>query len=267
MALIEARGVSYSYNGKQALSRIDLSIGSGQFVVVLGPNGSGKSTLARLLNAIILPTQGEVSVDGHLTSDKAFVFDIRKTAGLVLQNPDNQIIGDTVEDDIAFALENMGLHPSWIDSIITDVLEQTGLTAQRFSNPRELSGGQKQLLCIAGILAMKGRCIILDEALSMLDRENRNLIVDLLHRLNRENGLTVVMTSQDTEDALNADLVVVLDGGKVIASGKPEDVRIVPESFASSVASMLRERGVSVPDDVITEDGLLKALSKKGAVG
>lgn len=266
MALIEARGVSYSYNGKQALSGIDLSIGSGQFVVVLGPNGSGKSTLARLLNAIILPTQGEVSVDGHLTSDKASVFDIRKTAGLVLQNPDNQIIGDTVEDDIAFALENMGLHPSWIDSIITDVLEQTGLTALRFSNPRELSGGQKQLLCIAGILAMKGRYIILDEALSMLDRENRNLIVDLLHRLNRENGLTVVMTSQDTEYALDADLVVVLDDGKVIASGKPEDVRIVPESFASSVASMLRERNVAVSEEVVSEDGLLKALSKKGAV-
>ena len=260
MPLIEVKDVSYSYRGRTALSCVDLSIEAGSFVAVLGSNGAGKSTLARILNATLLPTGGEVLVDGLSSSDIANSFGIRKTVGLVLQNPDNQIIGDTVEDDVAFALENMGMLPNWIDSIVTDVLKYTGLSDLRFSDPHRLSGGQKQLLAIAGVLAMKPKCVVLDESLSMLDPKSRRSILSLLHRLNRENGLTIVMMTQDVSDAMDCDRVIILESGRIAASGAPGEVGL-DDGFVSSLVSALKENGFPVRDGVVSEDDLIAVLT------
>ena len=164
MSLIEVEGVSFSYSGKQVLTDVALRIEEGSFVAVLGQSGAGKTTLARILNATLKPDRGSVSICGVECNDKASVFNARRNVGLVMQNPESQIIGDTVEDDVAFALENMGLGRDEMERRISSALEATSLSGLRFRNPRELSGGQKQLLAIAGVLAMQCRCIVLDEA-------------------------------------------------------------------------------------------------------
>ena len=256
--LIEVKAASYSYKNTKVLSDLDLTVEEGQFVAVIGPNGSGKSTLAKLLNAILVPSEGCVTVDGHSTSDSSLVYEIRKTVGLVLQNPDNQIIGDTVEDDVAFSLENMGLLPSWMDQIITDALSKTGLSDLRYRNPKELSGGQKQLLAIASVLAMKPKCMVLDEALSMLDSKGRSSVLALLHRLNKETGLTVVLITQEPSEALDADVIYKLEDGR-ITDISPQKLS---SPFALELVSKLRERDVAVPDDVINADSLLSYLTR-----
>jgi len=256
--LIEVKAASYSYKNTKVLSDLNLTVKEGQFVAVIGPNGAGKSTLAKLLNAILVPSEGSVTVDGNITSDKSSVYEIRKTVGLVLQNPDNQIIGDTVEDDVAFSLENMGFLPSWMDQIITDVLSKTGLSDLRYKNPRELSGGQKQLLAIASVLAMKPKCIVLDEALSMLDSKGRKTVLSLLHKMNKEVGLTVVLITQDVSDALEADEIYSLEAGRIAAISPQK----LSSPFALELAKKLRERKIDIPKDVITSDGLLSYLTR-----
>ena len=261
--LIEVKAASYSYKNTKVLSDVNLTFNEGQFAAVIGPNGSGKSTLSKLLNALLLPSEGSVTVDGHSTADISFVYEIRKTVGLVLQNPDNQIIGDTVEDDVAFALENMGILPSWMDTIITDVLSRTGLSDLRFRNPRELSGGQKQLLAIASVLAMKPKCIVLDEALSMLDKDGRRTVLSLLHRLNKETGLSVILITQDVQDALEADVIFSLKGGTIKAFSAQD----FPSPFVADLVSELRTRNLIIPEEVVSDDGLIRYLTCGGKCG
>lgn len=261
--LIEVKAASYSYKNTKVLSDVNMTVDEGQFVAVIGPNGSGKSTLSKLLNAILLPSEGAVTVDGHNTADSSFVYEIRKTVGLVLQNPDNQIIGDTVEDDVAFSLENMGLLPSWMDTIITDVLSCTGLSDLRNKNPRELSGGQKQLLAIASVLAMKPKCIVLDEALSMLDKDGRRTVLALLHRLNKDSGLSVILITQDVQDALEADVIFKLENGRITASSALD----LSSPFAIGLVTELRKRNLNMPDDVVSEDTLIEYLTHGGKSG
>lgn len=261
--LIEVKAVSYSYKNTKVLSDVNLIVKEGQFVAIMGPGGAGKSTLARLLNAIFVPSEGSVTVDGHRTADSPSVYEIRKTVGLVLQNPDNQIIGDTVEDDVAFSLENMGLLPSWMDQIITEVLSVTGLSEFRYRNPRELSGGQKQLLAIASVLAMKPKCIVLDEALSMLDAKGRCAVLSLLHRLNKDTGLAVVLITQDVKEALEADVVFRLECGRI----KKLSVQDIHSPFASGLVSELRKRNIDIPGEVLSEESLIDYLASGGKSG
>ena len=268
MSLIEVEGVSFSYSGKQVLTDVALRIEEGSFVAVLGQSGAGKTTLVRILNATLKPDRGSVSVCGIECNDKASVFNARRNVGLVMQNPESQIIGDTVEDDVAFALENMGLGRDEMERRISSALEATSLSGLRFRNPRELSGGQKQLLAIAGVLAMQCRCIVLDEALSMLDKRARTEILALLHKLNRETGLSVVMMTHKADDAVSADVIHLMEKGRIVKSGSPKEVlaseaskQIVSQSFACSLACELRKRGMEIPSDIVCEDDLFTYLS------
>lgn len=274
MSLIEVKEVSFSYKGKQVLSNLALRIEEGSFVAILGQSGSGKTTLARLLNSTLKPDSGSISVCGVECKDKASIFSARRNVGLVMQNPDSQIVGDTVEDDVAFALENMGLERSEIEKRICTALEATNLSSLRLSSPRELSGGQKQLLAIAGVLAMQCRCIVLDEALSMLDKRGRSEILALLHKLNKETGLSVVMMTHSPEEALHADVVHLLDNGQIVKSGSPKGVlasealrQIDCKSFASALVLELRKRGMEIPSDIVSDDDLCAYLSGKGGLG
>ncbi len=267
MSLIEVRGASYKYRTISAVSKLNLKVDQGSFVTVIGPSGSGKSTLARLLNAILVPQAGEVVIDGSSTSDEGKLFRIRRTVGLVLQNPDNQIVGDTVEDDVAFSLENLGMESQKMEIIISEVLSKVGLSDCRDASPHSLSGGQKQLLAIAGVLAMGPKCLVLDEALSMLDTESRRAVLSLLHRLNREEGLTVILMSHSFEDSLESDLVHVMEGGRIVHSGEPEEVIKAlggTPNFATALASELRSRGMDIPGDIVTEQALASFLCKGG---
>ena len=272
MSLIEVKEVSFSYKGKQVLKDLALRIEEGSFVAILGQSGCGKTTLARILNATLTPNNGSISVCGVECKDKASIFNARHNVGLVMQNPDSQIVGDTVEDDVAFALENMGLERSEMEKHIFGALEATNLSDLRFRNPRELSGGQKQLLAIAGVLAMQCRCIVLDEALSMLDKRARTEILSLLHKLNKETGLSIVMMTHSPEEALHADVVHLLDNGQIVKSGSPKEVlasealrQIDCKSFASALVLELRKRGMEIPSDIVSDDDLCAYLSGKGA--
>ena len=263
MSLIEVHGVFYYYKGRKALSNVSLSIDEGSFIVVLGHSGAGKSTLARILNSTLKPNRG--SVDSGKVP-------LRSLVGLVLQNPDSQIMGDTVEEDVAFALENMGLEPDEMERRIEASLSAVGLSAYRFSDPRKLSGGQKQLLAIACVLAMETRCIVLDEALSMLDCKTRADVLCLLGKLAREKGVAVVLLGHSADDAAMADVVHIMQDGSIVASGKPSDVFSSPEaqsvlsvSFVSRLKSALRSRGVDVPASIVDQTGLLSHLTGKGA--
>ncbi len=273
--LIELKDVSFSYstgNGSvEALSGLNLSIEDGSFVAVVGSNGSGKSTFAKLLNALIVPSSGSVIVDGLDSHDKSNTYAIRSKVGLVFQNPDNQIVSDSVEDDIAFGLENMGLGLEEMKARLERCLSLTGLTPLRHSSPDKLSGGQKQLVAIAGILAMQPKCVVLDEATAMLDPNGRRMVLELCHRLNREIGMTVVLITHYMEECIDADRVVVFDKGCLAVDGTPADVF----SNASLVRSLglklppvteLSERliasGIDIPHGILTSEELCNALRK-----
>jgi len=262
--MLELDNVSYSYNNAKssslafscelfpALSNVDLSIEDGSFVAVLGSNGSGKSTFAKLLNALLVPTRGKVLIDGLDSSDKTNLFAIRSKVGVVFQNPDTQIICDTVEDDIAFGLENIGLPADEMKERIERCLQLTGLESIRNCNPQKLSGGQKQLVAIAGILVMQPKCIVLDEATAMLDPLGRKTVIDFVSRLNHELGITIVFITHHMEECVHANRIVVFDNGKVAIDDKSQKVFSNPTS--------LKNLGLSFPQ--ITE--LCERLIKKG---
>lgn len=274
MSLIELQGVSFSYKDKKVLSNLALRIEEGSFVAILGESGAGKSTLARILNTTLRPNRGSVEICSIKCVDKASCIQARCNVGLVMQNPDSQIVGDTVEDDVAFALENMGLDRDEMEKRIASALDVVGLSNLRYSNPRELSGGQKQLLAIAGALAMQCRCIVLDEALSMLDPASCDSILGLLERLNREVCLTVVLMTHSVYEAQMADVVHIIKNGSLVESGSPKDVLdsvaarpFVNGSFIWKLASELRKRGMDIPEGTATEDELFAVVSKKGGFG
>lgn len=251
------------------LKGVDLGIRKGQFVAVLGHNGSGKSTLAKHFNAILLPTSGKVLVEGIDTADEDRLFDIRQKVGMVFQNPDNQIVATIVEEDVAFALENMGVEPAEIRRRVDDALKQVDMYEYRERAPHQLSGGQKQRVAIAGILAMRPDCIVLDEPTAMLDPKGRSEVMKTIRYLNREFGTTVVLITHYMDEAAASDRVVVVDNGVVLRDGTPKEVFSQVELLKSvgldvpqvtELIYELRKEGVDLPQDILTEDECYEAL-------
>lgn len=253
----------------QAVEDVSLSVKQGDFVVVLGRNGSGKSTLARLMNALLIPKQGTVIVDGLDTRDGERVWEIRKTLGLVFQNPDNQLVATTVEEDVAFGPENLGISPKEIRSRVDDSLKVVGMEMYAGHSPHMLSGGQKQRIAIAGILAMLPKCIVLDEATSMLDPAGRKEVMEVLHSLNREKGITIVLITHHMDEAVEADQVMVMQKGQLILKGTPrqifENVDKVREAGldvpqVTALAYELRKNGAPIGELPITMGEMLEVM-------
>ena len=226
MSFIEVKNVKFRYpqTKKDALGGIELSIEKGEYVSVIGHNGSGKSTLARLMNGLLLPTEGEVLVDGYSTADKQKLFEIRKRVGVVFQNPDNQLVASIVEDDVAFGPENIGVPRKEIGERIDFALKAVGMEEYRKSTPSRLSGGQKQRVAIAGVLAIRPEMLILDESTAMLDPRGRKEVTEVVERLNRENGMTVLTITHYMDEVCRADRVIVLSDGQIVMQGTPEEI-------------------------------------------
>lgn len=255
--IIEIKNLTFQYDGNEpnttpVLKNINLSVEKGSFTVILGHNGSGKSTLAKLLNGLLLPKEGTVSVDGLLTSDEKNIYEIRRRLGMVFQNPDNQIVCTVVEEDVAFGPENLGIEPKEIRKRVDNALAAVDMTDYRLAAPDRLSGGQKQRVALAGILAMEPECIVLDEPTAMLDPKGRKEVIDTVTKLNKEKGITVVLITHFMEEAENADRVIVMDNGKIAADGS------VSEVFADT--ELIEKSGLAVPQTV----KLLKSLKEKG---
>ena len=270
--MIKLEDVSFSYpnSSSSALYQVNLDLQDGAFTAILGANGSGKSTLAKLLNAILTPTSGAIFVDGLSTSNKPDIFQIRSKVGVVFQNPDTQIICDTVEDELAFGLENMGLRLEEMHRRIDHCLELTGLRALKNINPQRLSGGQKQLVCLASVLVMQPKYLVLDEATSMLDPSGRKLVLDFVKKLHQELGLAVLMITHNLEECLEADKVVVLNKGRVKFEGTLKTLLATPELVSNNSLSLplitqLSERliakGVQLPHGILTVDEFCQAYS------
>ncbi|MCD7845026.1 MAG: energy-coupling factor transporter ATPase [Oscillospiraceae bacterium] len=264
-SVIEIRGLSFSYpeTAAPALRDISLSIGQGSFVAVLGANGSGKSTLAKHLNAILVPSAGQVLVDGLDTAEEDNLLDIRRRVGMVFQNPDNQIVANVVEDDVAFAPENLGVPPEEIRRRVDSALRQVGMYELRMHAPHLLSGGQKQRVAIAGILAMEPDVLVLDEPTAMLDPRGRREVMDTVESLCRERGITVVLITHHMEEAARADRVIVLAKGQVAMDGTPREIfpqaeRLKALSLAvpdgTELIGRLNAAGMSLPMDALTDE-------------
>lgn len=230
MSLIEFQNVSFSYGTDEGEERVDvienlnLNIEKGSFTAVLGHNGSGKSTLAKLTNGILFPQQGKVLVDGSETKPDDSIFDIRKKVGMVFQNPDNQIVASIVEEDVAFGVENLGVPPQECRRRVDEAMKTVGIYEQRLKAPHKLSGGQKQRVAVAGIIAMKPECIVLDEPTAMLDPSGRAEVLETIKKLNKEDGITVVLITHYMDEAVQADRVVVMDGGQIVMDDTPQNV-------------------------------------------
>ena len=269
MPILEVKNVSFSYNkDSKALKGVSFSLEKGEFLAIVGHNGSGKSTLAKLLNGLLKPTGGEITVDGFSSDDKDAVFEIRKRVGMVFQNPDNQLIASIVEDDIAFGPENLGVPREEIGKRIDFALHAVGMEKFRKATPERLSGGQKQRIAIAGVLALKPEILVLDESTAMLDPQGRKEIAAVVDTL-LKNGVSVIAITHYMDEAAKADKVIVLDGGAVALSGTPKQVFSqkaalkalgLEQPLAGIIADKLRERGADIPEDVITEEELLGAL-------
>ena len=271
--IIELKNVSFVYDTqeeqKPALQNVSLDVRRGEFLAVIGHNGSGKSTFAKLLNAILLPTEGQVLVEGMDTADEDLVYEIRRRVGMVFQNPDNQIVATIVEDDVAFGPENLGVPPAEIRQRVDDALRAVGMYDFRGAEPHKLSGGQKQRVAVAGVIAMRTDCIIFDESTAMIDPKGRREVLETAKRLCREMGITVVMITHFMEEAVQADRVVVLDSGRVAAEGVPSEVFAdsallrrtgLELPFAAKLAGEIRAAGVPLPDGLLTPESVADAL-------
>lgn len=279
MSFIRSEKISYTYpaftvdedgnkteiGSPPALKDVDLEVSMGDFVCILGRNGSGKSTLARHLNALLIPDEGTIWVDGNDTRDEEKIWDIRSGVGMVFQNPDNQIVASIVEEDVAFGLENMAVPEEIIKERVPHALENVAMEKFAKTSPNRLSGGQKQRVAVAGILAMSPKCIVLDEATAMLDPEGRSEVMDTVLRLNREQNITIIAITHYMDEALLADKIFVMGQGQIRLSGTPREVfkqtqllnelgLKLPEICA--LAQKLRDAGLPVPEDVIFEDEL-----------
>ena len=252
-----------------ALDHIDLDVQPGQFIAILGHNGSGKSTLAKHINALLAPTEGSLWVDGKDVTQEENILPVRKTAGMVFQNPDNQIIGNVVEEDVGFGPENMGVPTDEIWKRVDRSLEAVGMTAYRLQSPNKLSGGQKQRVAIAGVMAMKPQCIVLDEPTAMLDPNGRKEVIKTVRALNRKEGITVLLITHYMEEVIHADRVIVMDDGKIVMDGTPREIfsRVkelkgyrmdVPQ--VTELAYELREGGLDIPEGILTRRELLDSL-------
>ena len=253
----------------RAIDNLDLDIKEGDFVAILGHNGSGKSTFAKHINAILLPTEGTVWVSGMDTADDSSLLNIRKTVGMVFQNPDNQIIGNIVEEDVAFGPENIGVTTDDIWKRVDESLKAVGMTAYRLKSPNKLSGGQKQRVAIAGIMAMKPKCIVLDEPTAMLDPNGRKEVINTVRQLNEQENITVVLITHYMEEVIKADRVIVMDEGKIVMDGTPKEVFSHVEELkklrldvpsTTELAFELKQSGLNLPDGILTLDELVDSL-------
>ena len=267
--------IRYDENEKEetfrAIDGVDLEVEPGQFIAVLGHNGSGKSTLAKHLNALLVPSEGTVWLDNMDTRDDSHIWDIRQEAGMVFQNPDNQIVASVVEEDVGFGPENLGVETPEIWKRVAKSLEGVGMTAYRKHSPNKLSGGQKQRVAIAGVVAMQPKCIVLDEPTAMLDPNGRKEVLRTVHELNQKKGVTIILITHYMEEVVDADYVYVMEKGKIVMDGTPRDIfsRVdelkehrldVPQ--ATLVADELRHAGVELPAGILTREELVDAIMK-----
>lgn len=281
--MIVAKDLRYEYkttfeeNGKNitrqvvALDNINITIEKGSFVAVLGHNGSGKSTFAKHINALVKPTAGTLWINGYDTKNYEFVWDIRQSAGMVFQNPDNQIVATVVEEDVAFGPENLGIEPEEIRKRVDAALSTVHMNEFRRSTPSKLSGGQKQRVAIAGVLAMKPECIVLDEPTAMLDPEGRKDVINTITRLNKEEKLTTVLITHYMDETVGADRIIVIDDGHVVMDGTPREVLVQVEKMksyglevpqATEIAYNLRKRGIDIPADILTPEEMAGAICR-----
>ena len=252
-----------------ALDHVDLNIEEGQFIAILGHNGSGKSTLAKHINALLSPTEGTLWVDGMDVSDEKNVMEVRRNAGMVFQNPDNQIIASVVEEDVGFGPENIGVPTDEIWKRVEKSLKAVGMTKYRTHSPNKLSGGQKQRVAIAGVVAMEPKCIVFDEPTAMLDPNGRREVIETAHELNKTKGVTILLITHYMEEVVNADYVYVMDHGQIVMDGTPREIfsRVdelkkyrldVPQ--VTLVADELRKAGLSIPKGILTREELVEAI-------
>ena len=280
MPIVSAQNLSFSYELRDeegnvaehiaALKGVNLDILAGSFVTILGANGSGKSTFAKQLNALLVPTGGTVFVDGMNTADESHLLDVRKTAGMVFQNPDNQMIASNVEEEIAFGPENLGVAPDDIWRRVDMALAAVGMNAYRKTSPNKLSGGQKQRIAIAGIVAMEPKCIVLDEPTAMLDPGGRREVIRTLHELNEKRHVTIILITHYMEEVVDADYCFVMHQGELVMSGTPREIFSDVETMrrlsldvpqVTEVAYELQQAGVPLPDGILTSEELTKALT------
>lgn len=272
--MISIKNLSFKYdyedeNAIQILKDINLEIKEGEFVALLGHNGSGKSTLAKLINGLLLPGQGDVLVDGMNTKNQEEIWDIRRTAGMVFQNPDNQLVATIVEDEVAFGPENMGVEPSEIRSRVDRALEDVGMADYKKNAPHLLSGGQKQRVAIAGILAMSPKYIILDEPTAMLDPSGRREVMDTLVKLNKEEGKTIILITHYMEEAAISDRVVVMEDGNIVLRGTPREVFSQVDKIkglgldvpqVTELAYELKKDGLEISTEVLNIEEMVKEI-------
>ena len=281
MKFIRADNVHFAYEPaegeapREVLHGVTLDIAKGEFVALLGHNGCGKSTMAKLFNGMLQPTEGRITVDGMDTTQEETIYEVRRRVGLVQQNPDNQLVASIVEEDVAFGPENLGVEPKEIRRRVDEALKAVDMYEYRENAPYKLSGGQKQRVAIAGIIAMEPDCIVLDEPTAMLDPRGRAEVMETIHRLNREKGITIVLITHYMDEAASADRVVVMDTGRIVLDGSPREVFSQVELLkqhhldvpqATELAYRLRACGCKLPDGILNEEecvGALYALLRK----
>lgn len=271
--IIEVKNLHFAYDPeepeKKALEGVSLSIKEGEFVGIVGHNGSGKSTLAKMFNGLLIPTEGDVFVMGMNTRDEGSLIDIRRTVGMVFQNPDNQMVATIVEEDVAFGVENLGTEQNKIRGIVDNALNAVDMYEFRGKKPHQLSGGQKQRIAIAGIIAMKPKCIVFDESTAMLDPIGRSEVLQQMHRLNKEDGVTIIFITHYMEELINADRIIIMNDGQYYKEGTPKEIfsdtdelkelRLnVPEIV--ELADGLRRSGMNISHDVLTKEDLVEAI-------
>ena len=273
---IKFDNVSFAYDSEEeqpirAVNDFSLDVPEGQFMAILGHNGCGKSTVAKLVNGILVPTKGKVTVAGMDTADEDKTVDVRRNVGMVFQNPDNQIVATIVEDDVAFGPENLGVEPSEIRKAVDAALKAVGMYEFRKREPHRLSGGQKQRVAIAGVIAMNTKCIVMDEPTAMLDPQGRKEVIDTVMKLNKEFGITVILITHFMDEAVKADRVVVMDDGCIALDSTPKQVFKNVEKIkalgldvpqATELVYRLRKRGMKLPDDILDENECAEAVLK-----
>ena len=281
MGIVKTKDLIYNYIRRdeedqveevlEAVKQVNIDIKEGEFVAVLGHNGSGKSTLAKHINALLLPTEGTVWIDGKDTKDESALWQIRQTAGMVFQNPDNQIIASVVEEDVGFGPENIGVPTKEIWKRVDECLGAVDMKAYRKQSPNKLSGGQKQRVAIAGVMAMEPRCIVLDEPTAMLDPNGRHEVIRTIRELNKKKGITIILITHYMEEVIHADRIYVMDDGEVAMEGTPEEIFSQVEKLkelrldvpqVTELAHELRQKGVPLPPCILDIDTLVKELVK-----
>ena len=273
--IIKINSMSFEYISDEeqfkAIDNLKLDIKEGEFVAIIGHNGSGKSTLSKNLNAILTPTSGDIIIDGMNTKDEDKLWDIRQTAGMVFQNPDNQIVATIVEEDVAFGPENLGIEPSKIKELVEYSLKSVGMYEFRDRQPHLLSGGQKQRVAIAGIIAMKPKCIIFDEATAMLDPSGRKEVLNTIKKLNKEDNITILYITHFMEEVVDADRVIVMEKGKKMLEGTPVEVFSKIETLKSigldvpymtELSYLLKKEGLNIKEDILTVDEMVNELCR-----